>query len=217
MSTTVGEIVNVLKGWAPLSLKESWDNPGLLIGSPDEKVDKLMVTLDVMMGTVDYAIEHGIQMIVSHHPVIFDGLKSLRTDTYSGRLYQKLLAHHISVYSAHTNLDSADGGVNDVLARLLGLTDLQGLVPVAEDKLYKIAVYVPKATVMLSARPWLTPVPVISATTATALSRPKAKAVSKPMKGRIPLSVKSAKSKGRQKNGLKLSFPKANSIRPYRT
>lgn len=95
MSTTVGEIVNVLKGWAPLSLKESWDNPGLLIGSPDEKVDKLMVTLDVMMGTVDYAIEHGIQMIVSHHPVIFDGLKSLRTDTYSGRLYQKLLAHHI--------------------------------------------------------------------------------------------------------------------------
>ena len=144
MSTTVGEIVNVLKGWAPLSLKESWDNPGLLIGSPDEKVDKFMVTLDVMMGTVDYAIEHGIQMIVSHHPVIFDGLKSLRTDTYSGRLYQKLLAHHISVYSAHTNLDSADGGVNDVLARLLGLTDLQGLVPVAEDKLYKIAVYVPE-------------------------------------------------------------------------
>lgn len=83
MATTVGEIVKVLKAWAPLSLKESWDNPGLLIGSPDEPVDKLMVTLDVMMGTVDYAIEHGIQMIVSHHPVIFDGLKSLRTDTYT--------------------------------------------------------------------------------------------------------------------------------------
>ena len=145
MATTVGEIVKVLKAWAPLSLKESWDNPGLLIGSPDEPVDKLMVTLDVMMGTVDYAIEHGVQMIVSHHPVIFDGLKSLRTDTYSGRMYQKLLAHHISVYSAHTNLDSADGGVNDVLARLLGLTDLKGLVPVAEDKLYKIAVYVPES------------------------------------------------------------------------
>ena len=53
MATTVGEIVKVLKAWAPLSLKESWDNPGLLIGSPDEPVDKLMVTLDVMMGTVD--------------------------------------------------------------------------------------------------------------------------------------------------------------------
>ena len=121
-------------------------------------------------------------MIVSHHPVIFDGLKSLRTDTYSGRLYQKLLAHHISVYSAHTNLDSADGGVNDVLARLLGLTDLQGLVPVAEDKLYKIAAYVPESHGDAIRQALLTPVPVISATTVTALSRPKAKVVSKPMK-----------------------------------
>ena len=128
MSVTVGEIVNVLNTWAPLSLKESWDNPGLLIGNPDETVDKLLVTLDVMMDTVDYAIEQGVTMIVSHHPVIFDGLKSLRTDTYNGAMYQKLLTHHIAVYSAHTNLDSADG-----------------LVPVSEDKLYKIAVYVPES------------------------------------------------------------------------
>ena len=145
MSVTVGEIVNVLNTWAPLSLKESWDNPGLLIGNPDETVDKLLVTLDVMMDTVDYAIEQGVTMIVSHHPVIFDGLKSLRTDTYNGAMYQKLLTHHIAVYSAHTNLDSADGGVNDVLAGLLGLTDVEGLVPVSEDKLYKIAVYVPES------------------------------------------------------------------------
>lgn len=100
MSVTVGEIVNVLNTWAPLSLKESWDNPGLLIGNPDETVDKLLVTLDVMMDTVDYAIEQGVTMIVSHHPVIFDGLKSLRTDTYNGAMYQKLLTHHIAVYSA---------------------------------------------------------------------------------------------------------------------
>ena len=145
MSVTVGEIVNVLNTWAPLSLKESWDNPGLLIGNPDETGDKLLVTLDVMMDTGDYAIEQGVTMIVSHHPVIFDGLKSLRTDTYNGAMYQKLLTHHIAVYSAHTNLDSADGGVNDVLAGLLGLTDVEGLVPVSEDKLYKIAVYVPES------------------------------------------------------------------------
>lgn len=143
MSATVGEIVQVLKKWAPLSLKESWDNPGLLIGNPQETVEHVMVTLDVMMETVDYAIAHDIQMIISHHPVIFDGLKALRTDTYDGEMYQKLLAHHIAVYSAHTNLDSADGGVNDVLARLLGLTHLSGLIPVQEDALYKVAVYVP--------------------------------------------------------------------------
>ena len=145
MSVTVGEIVKVLNTWAPLELKESWDNPGLLIGNPDEPVDKVLVTLDVMMDTVDYAVEQGVKLIVSHHPVIFDGLKSLRTDTYNGAMYQKLLAHHIAVYSAHTNLDSADGGVNDVLANLLGLTDIEGLVPVSEDKLYKIAVYVPES------------------------------------------------------------------------
>ncbi|OBZ34001.1 Nif3-like dinuclear metal center hexameric protein [Megasphaera sp. DISK 18] len=145
MSVTVGEIVKVLNTWAPLSLKESWDNPGLLIGNPDETVDKVLVTLDVMTDTVDYAVEQGVKLIVSHHPVIFDGLKSLRTDTYNGAMYQKLLAHHIAVYSAHTNLDSADGGVNDVLAGLLGLTDIEGLVPVSEDKLYKIAVYVPES------------------------------------------------------------------------
>lgn len=145
MSTTVGDIVTVLKQWAPLSLKESWDNPGLLIGDPNEKVEKVLTTLDVMMDTVDYAIENGVQMIVSHHPVIFNGLKSIRTDTYSGKMYQKLLAHHIAVFSAHTNLDSADGGVNDVLAGLLGLQHTQGLVPVAEDKLYKLAVYVPES------------------------------------------------------------------------
>ena len=143
MSTTVGEIVQVLKTWAPLSLKESWDNPGFLIGNPNEPADNVMVTLDVMMGTVDYAIAHDVNLIVSHHPVIFDGLKALRTDTYDGEMYQKLLAHHISVYSAHTNLDSADGGVNDVLAQCLGLQHLTGLIPVQEDSLYKLTVYVP--------------------------------------------------------------------------
>ena len=144
MAVTVGEIVNVLMEWAPLSLKESWDNPGLLIGSPDEKVNKVMVTLDVMMDGVDYAVRHGVDLIVSHHPVIFSGIKALRTDTYDGEMYRKLLAHGISVYSAHTNLDSADGGVNDVLARRLGLKEIKGFVPGAEERLYKIAVYVPR-------------------------------------------------------------------------
>lgn len=144
MSVTVGDVVSVLKKWAPLELKESWDNPGLLVGNPHDKVTKIMTTLDVMMGTVDYAIEHGIELIVSHHPIIMkNSLQHLRTDTYDGEMFQKLLSHHIAVYSAHTNLDSADGGVNDVMARLLGLTNVSGLVQGFEDKLYKIVVYVP--------------------------------------------------------------------------
>lgn len=143
MAVAVGEIIEVLQSWAPLSLKEPWDNPGLLIGSPEQGVQKVMVTLDVMMDSVDYAVSHGVDLIVSHHPIIFSGIKSIRTDTYDGAMYQKLLAHHISVYSAHTNLDNADGGVNDVLARRLGLRDVTGFIPGAEEKMYKIAVYVP--------------------------------------------------------------------------
>lgn len=145
MSVTVGEVVQILKNWAPLELKEDWDNPGLLVGNPSDRVTKIMTTLDVMMGTVDYAIEHGIELIVSHHPIIRKNIiQNLRTDTYDGEMFQKLLSHHIAVYSAHTNLDSADGGVNDVMARLLGLKNVQGLVPGFTDKLYKLVVYVPK-------------------------------------------------------------------------
>lgn len=145
MAVTVGDVVKVLQEWAPLTLKESWDNPGLLVGSPNESVQKIMVTLDVMMDSVDYAVSHGVNLIVSHHPIIFSGLKALRSDTYDGEMYQKLLAHRISVYSAHTNLDSADGGVNDVLARRLGLREVTGLVPGLKESLYKFAVYVPEA------------------------------------------------------------------------
>lgn len=145
MAVTVGEVVKVLAEWAPVSLKESWDNPGLLVGSPDEPVQKIMVTLDVMRDSVDYAVAHGVNLIVSHHPIIFSGIKALRSDTYDGEMYQKLLAHHISVYSAHTNLDSADGGVNDVLARRLGLREVTGLVPGVKEPLYKVAVYVPES------------------------------------------------------------------------
>lgn len=70
MAVTVGEIVKILTEWAPVSLKESWDNPGLLVGSPDEPVQKIMVTLDVMRDSVDYAVAHGVNLIVSHHPII---------------------------------------------------------------------------------------------------------------------------------------------------
>lgn len=144
MAVTVGEVVHILKEWAPLELKESWDNPGLLVGNPTDTVTKIMTTLDVMMGTVDYAIDHGIELIVSHHPIIRKNIiQNLRTDTYDGEMFQKLLSHHIAVYSAHTNLDSADGGVNDVMARLLNLKNVSGLVPGFTDKLYKLVVYVP--------------------------------------------------------------------------
>ena len=145
MSIQLSKIINIMESFAPPYLAEKWDNLGLLIGSPREEIQSAVVTLDVTMNTVDYAIKNKVNLIISHHPVIFQKLSSLRTDTYDGLMSEKLLSHHISVYSAHTNWDSAEHGVNDILARKIGLTDIQGLVPVHTDPLYKFAVYVPES------------------------------------------------------------------------
>ena len=127
MSVSFKAIIDVMENLAPLTLKEDWDNPGLLVGNPEQEVQSVLLTLDVTKENVCYAVDHGFDCIISHHPVIFSGIKALRTDTYDGRMFAQLLSHNIGVYSSHTNLDSATGGVNDVLASLLELHDVRPL------------------------------------------------------------------------------------------
>ena len=127
MSVSFKAIIDVMENLAPLTLKEDWDNPGLLVGNPEQEVQSVLLTLDVTKENVCYAVDHGFDCIISHHPVIFSGIKALRTDTYDGRMFAQLLSHNIGVYCAHTNLDSATGGVNDVLASLLELHDVRPL------------------------------------------------------------------------------------------
>lgn len=143
MAVQLQKIIRVMESFAPPVLAEKWDNPGLLVGNPDDEIDSVLLTLDVTMESVDYAVHHNIGLIISHHPVIFNKLAAIRTDTYDGRLLQKLLVHHIAVYSAHTNWDSAEGGVNDILASRIGLIDVSGLVSVTNEQLYKFVVFVP--------------------------------------------------------------------------
>jgi len=145
MAVQLRKIIRLMESFAPPELAESWDNSGLLLGNPDDEIQSAMVTLDVTMENVDYAAHHNIDLIISHHPVIFNKLAAIRTDTYDGRLLQKLLVHHIAVYSAHTNWDSAEGGVNDILAEQIGLKDVEGLIPVKQEALYKFVVYVPSS------------------------------------------------------------------------
>ena len=144
MSVLLKEIISYMESYAPIALAEKWDNPGLLVGSPNQDIKSVMTVLDVTAENVAYAVSHDIDLIISHHPVIFKGLKSLRTDRYEGWLMQELLINHIAVYSAHTNLDVADGGVNDVLAERLGLKHVRGLAETGQDNLYKLVVYVPE-------------------------------------------------------------------------
>ena len=115
------EVMDVMERIAPKRLAEDWDNPGLLVGSPDDEIRRILVCLDVREETAERAQAEGFQMIVAHHPVIFKGVKKLRTDLPDGRLLGRLLRSGVSVFAAHTNLDCAEGGVNDVLAARIGL------------------------------------------------------------------------------------------------
>lgn len=147
MPVTCQQIANAVEQLAPRYLAEDWDNVGLLVGNSNDPVDRLIVALDVTDKVVDTCIEQGIQMIVAHHPLIFKPLKALRTDTTLGSLISKLIKHDIAVYAAHTNLDCAKAGVNDALADTLGLVDTQPLAKGHEEKLVKLAVFVPDSHV----------------------------------------------------------------------
>ncbi|MBM7855767.1 dinuclear metal center YbgI/SA1388 family protein [Desulfohalotomaculum tongense] len=136
-------IFNFLEELAPKHLAEDWDNVGLQIGSPSNEVKKVLLTLDVNEDVVREAEENDIQLIISHHPVLMKGIKNINTDTVQGRLISRLIKNNITVYAAHTNLDSADGGVNSVLAEKLGLKDVEVLYVTGNQKYVKLVVFVP--------------------------------------------------------------------------
>jgi len=116
---------------APTDLSETWDNVGLIIGSPEMIVNKVMICLDVTSEAVREAAEHGVNLIISHHPVIFKGLKNINFKTFSGELIYNIIRNDICVYSAHTNYDYSDKGVNQQLAEAL---ELKQIKPLVEEK-----------------------------------------------------------------------------------
>lgn len=116
-------VIRLLEEFAPPCLCEEWDNVGLMIGSKDWSIQKCYVALDITDSVIDCAIEHGCNLIVTHHPFIMGGLKWIHPDEPMGNRIARLLHHNIAVYSMHTNFDSCIGGVNDILCEKLGLTD----------------------------------------------------------------------------------------------
>ena len=124
-NTTVGDVLTYLDSIAPRSMKMDWDNVGLLCGSKTTKVTKILVALDPFEHVCEEAAQWGAELIITHHPIIFQALKSITDDTSVGRGIRTLIRHDISAINAHTNLDQAPGGVNDVLAQTLGLENIQ--------------------------------------------------------------------------------------------
>ena len=121
------EIKSFLEGMAPLAVQESWDNSGLQIGCSDKDIHKVMICLDLTEAVLDEAEAIGADLVISHHPLIFKGLKSISGSTYQERCVRKAILSDIAVYSAHTSLDNILGGVNHKIASLLGLSSLRWL------------------------------------------------------------------------------------------
>jgi len=137
-------LIQILEKWAPKKLALDWDNPGLAIGDLSGEISSVLLTLTVTSESVKFAVENNYEMIIAHHPLFFRPLKSLRKDTPLGEIVYNAIKNDIVIYSAHTNLDIAGGGINDILADLLNLERIQVLRPTYREKLNKLVVFVPK-------------------------------------------------------------------------
>ena len=120
-------ILEALEHFAPLPLQESWDNAGLQVGLTETDASGALLCLDVNEDIVDEAIEKGCNLIVSHHPLLFRGLKQVSDANYVQRIVMKAVKNDIAIISMHTNMDNGKNGVNYKIAEKLGLTDVRFL------------------------------------------------------------------------------------------
>ena len=128
------DITGALEAFAPLSLQDGFDNAGLQIGlTEDVDTTGVLLCLDVTEAVIDEAIRKGCNVVVSHHPLLFHPCKSITGTDYIQRTIMKAIRGGVAIYSAHTNLDNANGGVNNKMAEKLGLTDTRVLQPKTDD------------------------------------------------------------------------------------
>ncbi len=139
------DIAAAIEKIVPLKLAQDWDNVGLLLGDPQSNVKNILLTIDITMDVLSEAIKQKAELIVAYHPVIWDSLRKIIADG-PGSIVYKLIRNGISVYSIHTVLDSAVGGVNDGLAEIIGISDAKPIGDYVADPAgdnYKLVVFVP--------------------------------------------------------------------------
>ena len=136
------EITDILEEFAPLSLQESYDNSGLIIGEYNQKIKSAIITLDVTEKIIDEAITEKIDLIISHHPIIFKGIKTINGKNETERIIKKAIKKDISIYAYHTNADNIIKGVNGVVADKLKLKNVRVLSPV-KGQLRKLVTFGP--------------------------------------------------------------------------
>ena len=121
------ELVAPIEEFAPLALQESWDNCGFSVGDPQREVKKALLALDCTEEVLDEALELGCDIIITHHPLIFKGVKSITPSNFSGRIVTRAIKNDICIYAAHTNMDKTADGVSGLMAAKLGLVNVEFL------------------------------------------------------------------------------------------
>ncbi|MBF26042.1 MAG: Nif3-like dinuclear metal center hexameric protein [Flavobacteriales bacterium] len=137
------EISNYLDTRVPLAFQEEYDNCGLLIGNKSSKINSVLISLDCTESVVDEAIRNKHNLIISHHPLLFNGIKKITGSNYVERITEKAIRNNIAIYSMHTNLDNIQGGVSFQIAKRISLQDVKVLKP-KTNLLSYLVVYCPK-------------------------------------------------------------------------
>lgn len=131
--STVSDVIAFLECVAPPALAEDWDNVGLLVGRRDSVVQNVLTCLTLTPDVAEEVIRKNVQMVVTHHPVLFRGAKKICDATVEGRMLLRLVENKVAVYSPHTSFDSAAGGINQQLAESFGLKSVKPIRPLPED------------------------------------------------------------------------------------
>src|SRR6195952_5873095 len=138
----LSQLTTYLESLAPLAYQEDYDNAGLIVGKPEQEVYQALISLDCTEAVIDEAINNNCQVIISHHPIVFRGLKKFNGKTYVERVVEKAIRNNIALFAIHTNLDSVLTGVNAKICETLGLENCRILAP-KHGLLKKLVTYVP--------------------------------------------------------------------------
>jgi len=143
MKATVADIIQVMEKVAPVQLAEDWDNVGLQVGEKSWHVKKIWIALDPTPEVVTAACKNKVDFLITHHPLIFSALRNVDFSTYPGNIIQLAGNHKLAIFSAHTNLDNTRNGLNDLLAKKIGLKNISVLKQSRTEEIYKLVVFIP--------------------------------------------------------------------------
>jgi dinuclear metal center YbgI/SA1388 family protein len=128
MAVTLGELLAVFEEFWPISGADDWDAPGLVTGSLDSRVSRILLTVDVTAEVIEEAVEGGFDLVVAHHPLLLRGVKSVSENTSKGAVIAKAIRGNVAIFAAHTNADIVPNGVSEALAKAFGLENVRPLL-----------------------------------------------------------------------------------------